>query len=35
MYYKEVANKAYEFILSRFEQQRNMPQEGGLLRDFF
>lgn len=34
MYYKEVANKAYKFILNRLEQQRNMPQEGGILRDF-
>ena len=35
MYYKEVAQKAYQFILNRLEQQRNIPQnEGGILRNF-
>ncbi len=34
MFYKEVANKAYQFIINRLEQQRNMSQDGGALRDF-
>jgi len=34
MYYKNVADKTYQFLLNRLEEQRNMSQDGGALRDF-
>ena len=35
MYYKTVAKKAYDFIIARLEEQRNMIQSnGGALREF-